>query len=776
VAEDADAESLEDDSFENVTYWGSEVSDDVDEPAEEQVDETEPEQADTYVFAEDESQAADTPAEADVTEEAGEQPVEDAGEAVAHEVVADSSEDQVVDDEHATSEPELVETDADVDASEVTEVYGSDDEQVVVDEADPFADESSVDAESEPEPVTEPTLDDWQGADDAEDYEIDSAGDEVVAAPVPLKKRNGGGSRGKKVVGLKVGASQIAAAVVAGNGENQALVDVARRPLEEGVVVGGELRDHESLVRSLKAFFKESGLPTKNVRLGLSSSRVGVRTFDIAGVEDEERFDNAVRFKAHEVLPVAAHESVLDYRVVEERYTESGEVSRRVLLVVAPRDQVEPYIEACREAGIRLAGIDLESFGLLRTFVPPFGARSRTEDSATVVVAIGHESSTLLVAGGGICEFTRVFDWGGGALQNAIADELDVPHMEAATILTHLSLSGPGRHLESLDADTRSRALEAVRTRLTPFARELVSSLQFYQTQPESLGIREIVITGGTAHLEGLAEALNQMIGVSVSVGDPLARVDVQVDIPPALDATIGSLAVPIGLAIEDEPGRSVNLLPKEARQTTKPPRLLAVAAPLAAAIPLVAVAFLFMQASGTVGDRQAELDVITAQIDALPEPTKPTIDPALAADQAARATAVAQILGTRLTWERVLGDVSRVLPSGVSLTELTATAAQPSTPEPVPTTTDASSTTTTSSTPAPPPPPPPSATTTATGVTVTGYALNYADIARTLARLQAVPSLTGAELESATPTKIGKKRVIQFTIVAALATPGGVQ
>jgi len=262
---------------------------------------------------------------------------------------------------------------------------------------------------------------------------------------------------------------------------------------------------------------------------------------------------------------------------------------------------------------------------------------------------------------------------------------------------------------------------------------------------------------------------------VSVSVGDPLARVDVQVDIPPALDATIGSLAVPIGLAIEDEPGRSVNLLPKEARQTTKPPRLLAVAAPLAAAIPLVALAFLFMQASGTAGDRKAELEVVTAQIDALPEPSKPTIDPALAADQAARATAVAQILGTRLTWERMLGDVSRVLPSGVSLTELTATAAQPSTPE-VPTATPTSDGSTTTSTTPPPAPPTTTATTTETGVSVTGYALNYADIARTLARLQAVPSLTDAELESATPSKIGKKRIIEFTIVAGLATPGGVQ
>jgi Tfp pilus assembly protein PilN len=344
--------------------------------------------------------------------------------------------------------------------------------------------------------------------------------------------------------------------------------------------------------------------------------------------------------------------------------------------------------------------------------------------------------------------------------------------MESATILTHLSLSGPGRHLDSLDADTRSRALEAVRGRLTPFARELVSSLQFYQTQPESLGIREILITGGTSHLEGLADVLHQMIGVSVSVGDPLARVAVQTDIPVALDAAIGSLAVPIGLAIEDEAARSVNLLPKDARQTRKPPNVLAFAAPIAAAVPLFALGFLFVQANGAAGDRQAELDVVRAQITALPEPTRPNIDPALAGEQAARATAVAQVLGGRLTWERVLGDIARVLPSGVSLTELSATTPQPTTPEPAPTTEDTAA----SSTPAPAAPPS-AVPSTPTGVTVSGYTLDYSTVARTLARVQAVPSLTNAQLQSATPVvTAGKKRIIEFTIVADLATPGGAQ
>ena len=334
------------------------------------------------------------------------------------------------------------------------------------------------------------------------------------------------GGKGRRVVGLKIGASQIAAAVVVETDGGPELVELARRPLAAGIVVDGEVRDLDALSNAVKAFFDDEKLPKQDVRIGLASNRIGVRTFDIVGIDDEAKFDNAVRFKAHEVLPVAAHESVLDYRVLEERPNEAGEPSRRVLLVVAPRDQVEPYAEVADRAGIKLAGIDLEALGLLRAFVEPkpFAVRA-VDDTATVVVSIGHESSTLLVSGGGTCEFTRVFDWGGSALEEAIATTLEVHPAEAATILRHLSLSGPGRQFDALDEASRARALDAVRLRLTPFARELVTSLQFYQTQTESLGIGGIVITGGTSHLEGLADALHQMIGVNVAVGDPLARV-----------------------------------------------------------------------------------------------------------------------------------------------------------------------------------------------------------------------------------------------------------
>ena len=77
------------------------------------------------------------------------------------------------------------------------------------------------------------------------------------------------------------------------------------------------------------------------------------------------------------MLPVALSESVLDYRVLEERVGEDGVKSRRVLLVVAPRDQVEPYTRMANLAGIRLEALDLEALGLLRAFVAP-GTGART--------------------------------------------------------------------------------------------------------------------------------------------------------------------------------------------------------------------------------------------------------------------------------------------------------------------------------------------------------------------------------------------------------------
>ena len=226
-------------------------------------------------------------------------------------------------------------------------------------------------------------------------------------------------------------------------------------------------------------FFARHKLPKKGVRLGIASNRIGVRILEIVGVEEEKQLANAVQFRAQEALPIPLDEAVLDYRVLDESVDAEGQKVKRVLLVVAYRELVERYVSACKKAGITLAGIDLEAFALLRALAPPADRGS----SALVAVAIGHDRSTFAVSDGRICEFTRVVEWGGSALNVALARAFDSTPSEVEAIKRSLSLDEstvpPG-----LTPEQTAQALDAVRRQVQSFARELVSSLQFYQNQP----------------------------------------------------------------------------------------------------------------------------------------------------------------------------------------------------------------------------------------------------------------------------------------------------
>jgi type IV pilus assembly protein PilM len=362
------------------------------------------------------------------------------------------------------------------------------------------------------------------------------------------KRRDSGPKRGKRLVGLKIGASQLAAARVVNNGVPE-LVQVARTELDPGLVVGGELREPELLADVLRTFFRKNGLPRQGVRLGIASNRIGVRVLEIAGISDQQQLENAVRFRAQEVLPIPLDEAVLDFQVLGHRTDEEGNPVTKILLVVAYRELVDRYVSACKKAGLRLVGIDLEAFALLRAMGEPRPEADGPADAAVVVVSIGHDRSTFAVSDGRVCEFTRVLDWGGSTLDVAIARELDLAPSEAEPVKRTITLSGESIP-EGLTPEQALAVREAVRRQLQTFARELVSSLQFYQNQPGSLGIGEIVITGGTAHLGGLAEELQKLIGVRVSVGDPLTRVKLGRKVKDA--EQLGSLSVAIGLGIED--------------------------------------------------------------------------------------------------------------------------------------------------------------------------------------------------------------------------------
>jgi type IV pilus assembly protein PilM len=164
-----------------------------------------------------------------------------------------------------------------------------------------------------------------------------------------------------------------------------------------------------------------------------------------------------------------------------------------------------------------------------------------------VAVAIGHERTIFAVSDGSICDFARVLEWGGGALDTAIATALGITASEAEVIKQLLTLNGDTPATLSPVQVEAARA--AVRAELQVLARELVSSLQFYQSRPGSLDIGEVLLTGGAAQLAGIDVELASQLGVPVRMGDPLRGVTMgkNVDRP----AEAGSLAIAVGLGIQ---------------------------------------------------------------------------------------------------------------------------------------------------------------------------------------------------------------------------------
>ncbi len=375
-----------------------------------------------------------------------------------------------------------------------------------------------------------------------------SAGGDGSTKPAKAKKASSRkvSDGPKTIVGLELGTSQIAAAVVSNNGGRH-LVQLQREALPTGVMAGGEVRDPVALGVALNDFFNRYELPRKNIRLGLANSRVGIRQIDISDVDDETQLPNAISFRAHEKLSIPIDESVMDY-IIDETTAEDGTVSRSAVVTVAYRESVDRYLTATSTAGLDVMGIDFEAFALLRALAVPAEATDTPAETAVVAVCVGHERTTLAVSDGITCSFARVLDWGGGNLTNAVARGAKISPAEAEDVKKELTLEPGGAAPATLTADAFEEVTHAVKTELGVLVRELLSSLRFYQSQPGSLTLREILLSGGATAMPGFAAELERELGVQVVEGNPLCRVAADVDVPDEL----GSFAVAIGLGIED--------------------------------------------------------------------------------------------------------------------------------------------------------------------------------------------------------------------------------
>ncbi len=191
---------------------------------------------------------------------------------------------------------------------------------------------------------------------------------------------------------------------------------------------------------------------------------------------------------------------------------------------------------------------------------------------------------------------------------------------------------------------------------------------------------------------------------------------------------------------------RAVNLLPSDdtrgGRQGRPIPALVAC---FGTVVVTAVIAAMFLSASSKVGQQRTTLEGLQTELAATPAPppAKPqsAAESGLPAEKTARIAALATALSQRVVWDRVLRELSQVLPEDVWLTSLGATA--------------------------------PGIANVTTGVELAGFTYSQDGVARLLTRLQLLPNLTGVSLVSSTTDKIRDRPVVHFSITAVIKPPG---
>ena len=215
---------------------------------------------------------------------------------------------------------------------------------------------------------------------------------------------------------------------------------------------------------------------------------------------------------------------------------------------------------------------------------------------------------------------------------------------------------------------------------------------------------------------------------------------------------------------------RAVNLLPRaEPRRRTR----MTLGVQLALVAPFVVGSLLFagyLVSSSKVNDDRATLKALQDELAALPPPvTAPETNAQLALQHGQRVSALASALQTRVAWDRILREISSILPEDVWLTALSAqspqTAVSIAPPPSQTTTTESDGGTTTTAPPTTPTPVPSSGT----PLSLAGYTYSQEGVARFLSRLAVIPELQDVKLVTSSQTLVSGRVVVQFSIRAGI-------
>ncbi|OGP15756.1 MAG: cell division protein FtsA [Deltaproteobacteria bacterium RIFCSPLOWO2_02_FULL_50_16] len=344
------------------------------------------------------------------------------------------------------------------------------------------------------------------------------------------------------IVGLDIGTTKICAIVGQATDDGIDIIGIGSHPsrgLRKGVVV-----NIESTVESIKKAVEEAelmaGCEISSVYAGIAGGHIrGINSHGVVALKDKEvrqidvdRVIHAAQAVAipldREVIHVIPQEFVLDDQDgIHDPVGMSGiRFEARIHIVTAAVTSAQNIIKSVNRAGLNVDDIVLEQLASSESSLT-----REEKDLGVAIIDIGGGTTDLAIFSQGSIVHTSVLSLGGNHLTNDIAVGLRTPAVEAEKIKRKYGCSIPTmvQKEETIEVPSVGGRGERLLSRqilaeiIEPRMEEIFSLVRQEITKSgyEDLIASGVVLTGGTANLQGISELAEQIFNLPVRVGTP---------------------------------------------------------------------------------------------------------------------------------------------------------------------------------------------------------------------------------------------------------------
>ena len=343
-------------------------------------------------------------------------------------------------------------------------------------------------------------------------------------------------SKNKPLVGLDIGSSSVKAVELTKSKKGFQLTGFAYETLGPDAVVDGAIMDAPVVAETIKRTFTAGKFKPKSVATGVSGHSVIVKRVVVPAATADD-VGASIEFDTEQYIPFEISEVNLDYQVVGPGTTPTDDPGMEVVLVAAKKDKIQNHTNVISLAGRNPELVDIDAFALQNAFEANYTAPA---NATIALLNIGASLMNINITKGGMPLFIRDVSVGGNQYTDILQKELQLSFQEAED----LKLGKTG----GSEAEMVHPLLESITDMLIM---EVQKTFDFFRETYPSETITQVLISGGTSHMAGLAEKIQETFGYPTEVLNPFKSITLGPKVDAARVTSLGpALAVAVGLAL----------------------------------------------------------------------------------------------------------------------------------------------------------------------------------------------------------------------------------